>query len=170
MLKDKTEENNKIKYRTKLEDLKSKYILKIIFEHLSEKNFLKNIQYNKILQQKLDININNYKQYSLKYSSIEIELVPVEIKFANFIIIKDPKNKKYFHTHFGNGKKEIENRTFLMEGDKVSKIKIIIDYQIDSFFELFSSCENIKSSSSLKEINIFHFNTNNITNFSFMFE
>ena len=71
----------------------------------------------------------------------------------------------------------------------MTKIKIIIDYQVKSFKELFSGCYYIESinfkkfyrnnitdmsymfagCSSLKELNLNNFNTNNVTNMSDMF-
>ena len=79
--------------------------------------------------------------------------------------------------------------TSLHRDDNVSKISIIIDYQIKSFSELFYYCECIRSikfkkfyrnnitdmsglfsrCSSLKELNLNNFNTNNVTNMSGMF-
>ena len=44
------------------ESIESSYILKDIFSFLSEKQKLNIIIYNKHLQQKLDINIKNYKR------------------------------------------------------------------------------------------------------------
>ena len=45
--------------------------------------------------------------------------------------------KNYFHIYFNdNKKKEIKN-TSLYKDDNVSKISIIIDYQIKSFLEFF---------------------------------
>ena len=87
-----------------------------------------------------------------------------------------------------NKKKEIKN-TSLNKDDNVSKISIIIDYQIKSFSRLFYNCGSIESiefkkfcrnnitdmtsmfygCSSLKELNLNNFNTNNVTNMSFMF-
>ena len=75
------------------------------------------------------------------------------------------------------------------EEDKVTKIKIIIDYQVKSFKGLFSLCECIESinfkkfyrnnidnmgdmfygCSSLKELNLNNFNTNNVTDMRSMF-
>ena len=109
-------------------------------------------------------------------------------EYGEFININE-EDKKYFHIYFNdNKKKEIEN-TSLYEDDNVSKISIIIDYQIKSFSELFCNCECIKSikfkkfyrnnvndmsgmfrgCSSLKELNLNNFNTNNVTDMSYMF-
>ena len=107
--------------------------------------------------------------------------------YGKFINIKE-EDKKYFHIYFNdNKKKEIES---LYKDDNVSKISIIIDYQIKSFSELFYNCECIESikfkkfyrnnvtdmswmfygCSSLKKINLFNFNTNNNIDISWIFE
>ena len=82
----------------------------------------------------------------------------------------------------------IKNKYKINEEDKVTKIKIIIDYQVKSF-SLFYKCECIESinfkkfyrdnitdmswmfrgCSSLKELNLNNFNTNNVTDMSYMF-
>ena len=55
-------------------NIRSEYILKQIFEHLNQKIFLKIIKHNKSIQNKLDINQNDYK----KFCEIEIEIIPNE--------------------------------------------------------------------------------------------
>ena len=77
----------------------------------------------------------------------------------------------------------------MKEKEKVNTIKIIINYQVKSFKELFNNCEHINSlffkkfyrinitdmsymfykCSSLKELNLSNFNTNNVTDMSYMF-
>ena len=42
--------------------IRNKYILQQIFEHLNQKMFFKIIKYNKNIQNKLDINQNDYKK------------------------------------------------------------------------------------------------------------
>ena len=54
-------------------NLKSDYILRNIIGLLKTKKSFEIVRYNKKLQKRLDININNYKEYSKLYSSIEIE-------------------------------------------------------------------------------------------------
>ena len=58
-------ENNK--YKININDIKSSFIIKIIFSLLSEKQKLNMIMYNKELQMKVSININDYKKISGKY-------------------------------------------------------------------------------------------------------
>ena len=127
-----------------LKNVKSYYIIQKIFEYMTERKYLETIRYNKSIQKRINININHYKVYSEKYSSIELDIVPIKGKYDKFINIKE-EDKKYFHIYFNdNKKKEIEN-TLLNKDDNVSKISIIIDYQIKSFSKLFDNCKCIES-------------------------
>ena len=75
---------------------------------------------------------------------------------------------------------------YIEEEDKVTRIKIIIDYQVKSFKELFIDCRCIESinfkkfyrnnmsgmfswCSSVKELNLTNFNTDNVSDMSLMF-
>ena len=171
-----------------LRNLKSDYFIQKFFEYMIERKSLEIIRYNKSIQKRINININHYKAYSEEYSSIELDIIPLKGKYGKFINIKE-EDKKYFHIYYNdNKKKEIEN-TKLHRDDNVSKISIIIDYQIKSFSELFNYCQCIESikfkkfyrnnvtdmsdmfcgCSSLKELNLNNFNTNNVTNMIGMF-
>ena len=146
-----------------LRNLQSDYFIQKFYGYMSERKSLETIKYNKSIQKRIGININHYKAYSEKYSSIELDIIPLEGKYGSFINIKK-ENKKYFHIYFNdNKKKEIEN-TSLNKNDKPSKISIIIDHQIKSFSYLFSYCKCIES------IHFKKFHRNNITNMSHMFE
>ena len=171
-----------------LRNLQSDYFIQKFFGYMSERKYLETIRYNKSIQKRINININHYKAYSETKTSIELDIIPMKGKYGKFININE-EDKKYFHIYFNdNKKKEIEN-TSLYKGDNVSKISIVIDYQIKSFSELFSFCECIESikfkkfyrnnvtdmsymfygCSSLKELNLINFNTNNVTDMSCMF-
>ena len=171
-----------------LRNLQSDYFIQKFFGYMSERKYLETIRYNKSIQKRINININHYKAYSETKTSIELDIIPMKGKYGKFININE-EDKKYFHIYFNdNKKKEIEN-TSLYKDDNVSKISIIIDYQIKSFSELFYYCECIESikfkkfyrnnvtnmsgmfrgCSSLKELNLNNFNTNNVTNMSCMF-
>ena len=52
-------------------NIKSNYILKQIFNNLQKKILLNFIRYNKILQKRLNKDINDYK---IEYSKIELEI------------------------------------------------------------------------------------------------
>ena len=127
----KIEKLNLIKSNNKFIYLKSNYILKKLFSNMQKRSSLKIIKCNINIQKRLNININNYKDFSEKFSSIELEIIPVQSKYGRFINIEE-ENKKYFHIYFNDNKEEIK-KTELNKEDKVSKINIIIDYQIKSF-------------------------------------
>ena len=145
--KSKVEEQGQSKLiasNNKLRKLKSDYFIQKFFGYMPKRKSLVTIKYNKSIQKRINININHYKAYSEEYSSIELDIIPMKGKYGNFISIKE-KNKKYFHIYFnGNKNKEIEN-TSLNIDDNISKISVIIDYQIKSFSGLFFNCKCIES-------------------------
>ena len=182
------ETTRKVEEQGKLRKLISDYFIQKFIGYMTERKYLETIRYNKSIQKRINININHYKVYSETKTSIELDIIPMKGKYGKFINIKE-EDKKYFHIYFNNNKKkEIEN-TSLYKDDNVSKISIIIDYQIKSFSKLFYYCEYIESikfkkfyrnnvtnmswmfngCSSLKELNLNNFNTNNVTNMSWMF-
>ena len=98
------------------------------------------MKYNKKLQNKLNLSINDYKKYAKLYSSIEIELNLDNHEHNEknkFINIAD-KEKEYYHIYFDNSNIEIK-RNYSEEKEKINTIKIIIDYQVQSFKELFAN-------------------------------
>ena len=111
--------------------IKSKYILCEILSNLLQIRLLKLIKYNKNMQKKLDIN------YIKKYKMIEIEIIPDD-SFGQFINI-DEKNDKYYHVYFNDNNEEKKVKK-IVSTDKVKKIRIILDYEIKSFFHLFMDC------------------------------
>ena len=119
-----------------LKNVKSHYIILKFFEYLTERKYLETIRYNKSIQKRINININHYKAYSETKTSIELDIIPMKGEYGKFININE-EDKKYFHIYFNdNKKKEIEN-TSLYKDDNVSKISIIIDYQINYFQNCF---------------------------------
>ena len=168
------------------DNIKADYFLQKIFDNLEKKRTLEIVKNNKSIKKRINLNINDYKEYSEKYSSIEIEIKPVNNKSGIFINIKE-EDKKYYHIYFNN-KEEIKIK-YIKEDEKIKIIKIIIDYKIESFENLFKYCKCIESinfkkfnrnninnmgcmfygCSSLKELNLNNFNTNNVTNIRSMF-
>ena len=172
----------------KLRKLKSDYFIQKFFGYMPKRKSLETVRYNKSIQKRINININHYKAYSEEYSSIELDIIPMKGEYGKFISINE-EDKKYLHIYFNDNKKKEIERTYLDEDENVSKISIIIDYQIKSFSELFYYCDCIESikfkkfyrnnitdmsgmfsrCSSLKELNLNNFNTNNVTNMRGMF-
>ncbi len=148
-----------VKHQNKKNILKTinKYNLKNLFEYLPYENFLNTIKYNKCIQNKLNININTYKEYL----QIELEIIPKEKGYGKFINISDDY-KPYFHIYFNGNKEEIKKYS-IEEKDKIKNIKIIIDYEVKSLDNLFNKCKCIE------KIIFIKFKRNNITNLSYMF-
>ena len=175
--------------KNKLDNIKSDYFIRKIFDNIQTRKSLEIVKYNIRIQKRINININNYKEFSELYSSIEVEIIPMKNKATNFIMIKE-EDRKYFHIYFDDNKEEVKRKYYseLNDRDEVSKIKIIIDYQVKSFQDLFKYCKFVESinfkkfirnnitdmsgmffGSSFKEINLSNFNTDNVTNMSLMF-
>ena len=154
-------EINQIKLIDKLKNIKSKFILEKIFNNFKKKKLLDFIKYNKKLKKRINMNVNDYKEYSEKYSSIDIEIKLVKNEYGEFIKIKD-EDKIYYHIYFDSNKEEIK-MNYIDYNAKIKIIKIIIDYQVKSFENLFCFCKCIKSKNFKK------FYRNNINNMSFMF-
>ena len=143
--------------------IQSNFILKKIFIYLKRNKFLKIINRNKNFQKKLNINFRDYEEYNEKYSDIEIEILPALRKYGKFINIDNYKDEaSSLHIYFNDSKEEVK-LYHIDKKDKVKKIKIIIDYQIKSFSDLFKKCSCIESISFIK------FKRNNITNMNSMF-
>ena len=168
-----------------IKKIKSKYILKVIFDYVQHNKCLEIIKYNKMIQNELEINKNYYN----KFTQIEIEIIPTTCKYNNkFINVLNKEDKSYYHIYFNDNKNESHKYCFYKK-DKLKKIKVIIDFQIKSFHKLFRDCECIESikiikcnrkdindisqmfygCSSLKELELSNFNTNNVTDMSWLF-
>ena len=161
----------------KFENIKGTFFLKKMFDNMLKSKYLSIIKYNKNIQKRMDLNINDYKEYSQKYTPIELEIIPSKEIIRKFInvkkgvmnyleVVKDTikEDEKYFHIYFNDNKEEIQ-RQYLINDEpyKVKKIKIIIDYQVLSFEKLFQECTCIESICFKK------FYRNNINNMNNMF-
>ena len=119
-----------------LKNVKSDYFIQKFFGYMPKRKSLETIRYNKSIQKRINININHYKAFSETKTSIELDIIPMKGKYGDFINING-EDKKYLHIYFNDNKnKEIKN-TSLNKDDNVSKISIIIDYQIKSFSNFF---------------------------------
>jgi len=171
------------KKKNLLKKIQSKYILKLIMDNLKENIRLKLIKYNKSLQNKLDIKLKDYAEYS---KIIIIEIVPSKVLQKAYFINFDPNEKDYIKIYF-DGKRRKEN--YITKKDNVSKIKIIIKREFKKFNNLFYHCKFIEKITfvcfnrddiedmgnmfgeciNLKEINFNSFNTKNVANMIAMF-
>ena len=110
--KEKKVESNQPGSQVDLDNIKSKYILKIIFDMMGKKESLNMIKYNKRIQTRLNININDYKEYSQTFSPIEIELIPLKNEYGAFVNIE--KNESYYHIYFNDEKKETKRLNLIL--------------------------------------------------------
>ena len=169
--------------KNKIINIKSYYTIKKVFNNMTLKKKLELIKYNKVIQKRLNIGINNYKEYL----TIEIEIEINPIKNTKFINI-NKKEKKYYRIYFNGEENEIK-RTYLNDEGKISKISVKIDCEVKSLRGLFCNCDCVKSISfkkfngkniinmsnmfglckSLKQINLLNFNSINVTDMSGMF-
>ena len=157
------EGKDQIKSIDKLNNIKNDYFLLKVFNNLETKKLLNIIKYNKNMMKRINKNIKDYEDYSEKYSSIEIEIKPVDNAFGKFINIIN-EDKKYFHIFFNNNNENEIQRNYINEDEKIKIIEIIIDSPIKSFESLFIDCNCIKF------IHFIKFVRNNIINMSFMFD
>ena len=183
-LNKKTNSVNQDKSHNYLQNIKSKYVLKIIFGNLKKNKFLKIINHSKKIQNKLGLDITDY----IQYKKIKLDIIPIKDAVGPFININKEEDKFYYHIYFNDNEEEMK-RNYLNEKDKVTKIRIIIDNEIQSFQELFKNCNCIEYINfiwfyrsdilnmnsmfygcySLKEINNFGFDIINVTDLSYMF-
>ena len=143
-----SKENNKESENAKpnppIENIKSRYILSKIYNDMAKKKKLEIVKYNKRIQNRINLSVKDYKEYSETFTPIEIEVIPSKGKYGKFIIV-DENDKLYYHIYFNDNKEEINNKYKIKEEDKVTKIKIIIDNQVKSFKELFILFKLIKN-------------------------
>ena len=186
--KNKNKDDENVKSNTLFENIKGDYFLQKLYDNLLKKKKLEIVKLNKKMQKRLNLNINDYKEYSEIFTPIEIEIRPAEGKFGKFININE-NDKLFYHIYFNDAKKEIKDKYIICEEDKVTKIIIILDFQVISFKNMFSNCKCIEfihfkkfyrtnitdmsymlsGCTSLKELNLTNFNTNNVSNMAMMF-
>ena len=110
-------EKNQLKSTPKYEIIKANYFLEKVFNNLKKGKTLNIVKYNKNIKKRINININDYKEYSEKYSSIEIEIRPVIKKYGKFINIKK-EEEIYYHIYFNNNEEEIK-RTYINKKERI---------------------------------------------------
>ena len=134
--KENIKENENAKQCPSIQNIKSDYFLQKLFYNMLKKKKLEIVKYNKKIQNRINLSVKDYK----KYCEIEMEIIPTKGKYGGFINIEE-NDKLYYHIYFNDNKEEIKNKYKINEEDKVTKIKIIIDYQVKSFKELFYWCK-----------------------------
>ena len=172
----------KMNSKNALDNIKSDFFIRKIFDLIPKNISFRIVNYNKKLQKKLKINIKDFIEINDIYGATTIEIIPMKNKYGKFINIEE-KDKTYYHIYFNDNKKEIKNKYSINEEDKVEKIKIRINYKVDSFNYLFKECNCIESidfkkycckkgkieyiffgCSSVKELNLSNFSNIKITN------
>ena len=127
---DTNKEQNKLIKSAILNNIKSKYIFRKIFNIITIRKKFELIKYNKNMQKKLNFDINDYKKY-LKIIEIEITTDPNEI--GKFINIKN-EDEKYFHIFFNGNKKE----------ENLENIPLILVTLIVLKFDKFTSFNDVQ--------------------------
>ena len=140
--KENNKENESAKPNPIIEKLKSDdFFYKNYMIIYQKRKSLKLLNIIKKMQNRLNLSIKDYKKY---YEEIEIEIIPTKGKYGRFININE-NDELYYHIYFNDNKEEIKNKYEINEEDKVTKIKIIIDYQVKSLKKLFEYCRCIES-------------------------
>ena len=176
------DERNLIK--NNLAKIRNKYLLQSIFKIVPESQLFQIIKYNKSLQNRVNIGINDYKDYK----KIIIEIYPKNLEDKNKFINIPKENKAHYHIYYNDEKKE-RKKTYFKKDKNITKVKVIIDKENKSLSRLFYECKciekinfirfNIKDiydmsdmfygCSSLIELNLNNFNTNNVIDMKGMF-
>jgi len=145
-----------------LEIIRGNFFLKFLCLHIKDKDkILRLFKYNKCLQKKLNITINDYKN---RYYQTIIEIKPGEAKnnIRENVFIRISRNcYNNYHIYFDNDKTEVK-RNYIEYNEKIEKIKICIDYQVKSLKALFLYCN-------VEEISFIKYRRKDITDMSLMF-
>ena len=123
--------------------VKSKYIVKHLFNYLKKDRAYNIIKYNKNLQDKLEISLKDYQICSEKFTTIKISIKLAQNKYGTFINILN-HHESFYHIYFNNSIKETK-KYHRDKNERINQIEIIIDYQVNSFKNLFSKCVCIES-------------------------
>ena len=127
-----------------MDNIKSDFFILRIFDLMPKNISFRIFKYNKKLQERMKLTFKDFIDVYELYAPTKIEITPLQNTYGKFINVKE-NEKKYYHIYFNDDKEEFKNKYFINEEDKVSKIKIIIDYQATSLNELFKECNCIKS-------------------------
>ena len=101
---------NVIKSKCSLDNIKSSFIYKKIFHNLHEYKTLRIIKYNKKAQQRLNIYIDDY----IEFSKIDIEIIHSGKKYKKFMNIPPQKKDTFFTYILMTMKKRKRNVHYFM--------------------------------------------------------
>ena len=105
--KENSKDNESAKPNPILESLKSDYFLQKLYDIMPKKKKLEIVKYNKKVQNRLDLGIKDYKEYSETFTPIEI--IPTKGKYFRFISI-NKNDELFYHIYFNDNKEEIKNK------------------------------------------------------------
>ena len=89
-----SKENGSAKPNPILENIKSRYILSKIYNNMTKKKKLQIVKYNKKIQNRLNLDVKDYKE---EYCEIEIEIIPTKDEYGKFINIKENDELYYIY-------------------------------------------------------------------------
>ena len=151
------EVNKKPNQNNFLDKIKSKYIIKKLFENITKRKMLNLIKYYRCFQNNLGLNLKDYKEFL----QIEIEIEIAYDKYGKFINYRDDE-ESYYHIYNVDNKEQIKLKE-KTKYDLFNKVKIIIDFEIKSLVGLFKKCDCIK------KINFIKYNRTDIDNLNELF-
>ena len=98
-----------------LKTIKSSYFIPILFSFVYERQKLKVIKYNKILQTNLNINILNYKYFTGRYILYESNRIGKEINYIDNTLIFEGEYLNW--KRHGKGKEYNKYCKLIFEGE-----------------------------------------------------
>ena len=93
--KENNKENESAKPNPILDNLKSDYFLQKLYDNITKKKKLEIVKYNKTIQNRINISVKNYKEYSENYTKIELNIKVLKNTKGKFINIKPKKISNY---------------------------------------------------------------------------
>ena len=97
--KENNKENESFKLNPITEKIKSDYFLQKLYDNKTKKKKLVIVKYNKKIQNRMNLSIEDYKGYSGAFTLIEIEIIPTKGKYGEFINVNE-NDKLYYHIYF----------------------------------------------------------------------
>ena len=142
--------------------IRSDFFLEYLCRHIKNRDkILRIFNYNKCLQKRFNISINDYKD---KYYQTMIEIKPGQTKknIRENVFVRILRNfYNNYHIYFDEDKNEIK-RNYLEYNEKIKKITIYIDYKVKSLKALFLYCN-------VEEIKFIKYKRKDIIDMSLMF-